>query len=183
MIIEQVFSEYDLSELEQVFSKSMEPHNPLYKKGSKQNKSRKRAFIALTVILFGCSAVLYFLQGKLSYVALLSAIAGAISLLTVCIWIRAEKRMDPSVTIRIYERPFTIEVNPDFLYYREKKYLYTSIRYVIDYRNLLFLKAGMRWLVIKANEKEKAAILSKPSFGSNVRFEKQEAPFDLRKYR
>lgn len=181
MEIEQVFSEADLSELEQVFSKSMEPQNPMYKKGSRQNKARKQALIALAIVLLGCSVALYFLRGELSPLALLSAIVGAISLLVVCIWRRAEKMLDPVAKSRIYERPFTIIVNPDFLYYREKDYLYTSIRYVIDYKNMLFLKADKRWLVIKADEEEKATILTKLDLGSNVLFEKKEQLFDLRK--
>lgn len=181
MKIEQVFSETDLLELEQVFSKSMEPRNPMYKKGSRQNKVRKQAFIALAIILFGCSVTLYFLRGELSSLALLSVIVGAISLLVVCIWSRAEKMLDPMAKSRIYERPFTIVVTPNSLYYREKEFLYTSIRYVVDYKNILFLKADKRWLVIKADEEEKAVILSKLDLGSNVQFEKKEEPFDLRK--
>ena len=67
--------------------------------------------------------------------------------------------------------------------YNQKKISYTYIRFVVDYKNLMFVMAERKFLVIKADAEEKEAILSKMKENKAIRYVHQEEPFDLKQFR
>lgn len=68
----------------------------------------------------------------------------------------------------------------DALFYKQMEYLYTNIKIVVGYKNFLFIKADRRWLVMKADEDEKQAILLKLNEKCPIRFVEKNDAFDLR---
>lgn len=56
-----------------------------------------------------------------------------------------------------------------------------QFRAAAAYKNFLFIRAGRRWLVIKADKDEKQAILSRMSEKNSIRVMEEKEAFDLRK--
>ena len=184
MILEQKLLETDLAEVEQVFSKSMEPKCPILKRGSRLNKLWKRMLTIFSLILFVCIVLINFLKGGFSTEAIFYAFVGAVGLLSVTIWKKLENKLTPiDVVKRKYGEPFSVLVKENNLIYKQKDFSYADIRFVVEYKNLLCIKGDGTWLVIKAEEEEKEAVLLKINEKITVHFMREEEPFDMRKLR
>lgn len=184
MILEQKFLESDLIEVGYVFSKSMEPKFSILKSGSKLNKIWKSLLIAIVIVLLGGSVALTVLKGEFSVEIILYILVGVIGLLTILFSIGFEKKFDPTNMVkRIYGKPFVIAMKEDTLVYKQTDFSYVDIRFVVEYKNFLFVKVDGKWLVIKAEEEEKEVILSKINEKITIHFLQEEEPFDMRKLR
>lgn len=183
MRIEQNFLESDLIELEKVFSKSMEYKNPMLKKGKRFIKIWNSLLI-LATILFECNIALRILKGKFSLEMMLYIVVGVIIFFIVFFGDMLEKKMNPeNVVKQKYGEPFVVILNESTLVYKQTDFLYTEIKFIIEYKNFLFIKTNKRWLIIKANREEKNTILSKVKENITIQPIKKEEPFDLREFR
>lgn len=181
MVMRQHFSKSDLEEIGQVLSRSAEPRIPIFKCGSRWNKIWKRLLMILSFILFGCSIMLVILEHTFSTATKIYVFVGIICVLTLVIWNSIEKKIEPlNVAKRKYGQSFQVEMKEDVLIYKQMEYLYTNIKIVVGYKNFLFIKADRRWLIIKADEAEKEAILLKMNEKCPIRFVKKKEAFDLR---
>lgn len=183
MRIEQKFEKSDLAEVKPIFEKSMEFKSPFLRKNRTVIKIWKCSLFALAVILFGCSIILAALNGFSNKIIIYSSVV-IVALLTAFILNRIDKKTNAADVIQQkYGDPFEIILGENALTYRQNDFLYTEIRFVIEYKNFLFIKANNRWLVIKVNNEEKEAILSKMNEQIAIHFVKKEEPFDLREFR
>ncbi len=178
MIIEQEFGEADLVELERVFSKSMEVKSPGI------TKIIKICDFLSTVcmyILFGCGIAMVAIIGTISKISketILWAIIGVIGMLNVMGQRKLKEKMKPmNVVKRKYAQPFTVEINRDTLVYKQIDFLYRNIKFIVEYKSFLFIRAKRAILVMKFNEEEKEELFSKTT-GIHVIHE--EEPFDIR---
>ncbi len=181
MVLEQKFSDDDLDEISQVFSRSTEPKIPIFKRGSRWNKIWKRLLMILAFILFGCSIMLLILERAFSTAIIIYVFTGIICVLTLIIWNGIEKKIELlNEAKRKYGQPFQVEIKEDALFYKQIEYLYTNIKTVVGYKNFLFIKADRRWLIIKADEEEKEVILLRMNETCPIRFVEKNEVFDLR---
>ena len=125
MKIEQIFTESDLSELEQALVKSMTPTNCVMRFWPEHKKAK---------------------------------------------------------LLQKYREPFVVVVEEKNIHYGESDFLISSIDHIVEYKYFLFIRADKRWYFIKAEEEEKAKLLSKLNSNSNITFTKIEEPFDLQQY-
>lgn len=184
MILKQKFLESDLEVVGQVFAKSMERKNPILKRGSRLNKTWKGLLTIFSLILFGCSVALTALKGEFSSDTMLYLSVSAFGIFVVIIWNGLDKKMKPrDVVKRKYGETYTIEVKEDSMVYKQTEYSYVDIRFVVEYKNFLFIKADGKWLVIKADDDEKEVILSRLNENITIHPIQEEEPFDLRTLR
>ena len=175
MIIEQEFEEADLVELEQVFSKSMEVKSPGI---TKIIRICDFLSIVCMYILLGCSIAMIALIGTISKETILWAIIGVIGILNVMGQRKLKEKMKPmNVVKRKYAQPFTVEINRDTLVYKQIDFLYRNIKFIVEYKSFLFIRAKRAILVMKFNKEEKEELFSKTT-GIHVIHE--EEPFDIR---
>ncbi|MCI8791017.1 MAG: hypothetical protein HFH92_18365 [Lachnospiraceae bacterium] len=175
MIIEQEFEEADLVELERVFSKSMEVKSPGI---TKIIRICDFLSIVCMYILLGCSIAMIALIGTISKETILWAIIGVIGILNVMGQRKLKEKMKPmNVVKRKYAQPFTVEINRDTLVYKQIDFLYRNIKFIVEYKSFLFIRAKRAILVMKFNKEEKEELFSKTT-GIHVIHE--EEPFDIR---
>ena len=175
MIIEQEFEEADLVELERVFSKSMEVKSPGI---TKIIRICDFLSIVCMYILLGCSIAMIALIGTISKETILWAIIGVIGILNVMGQRKLKEKMKPmNVVKRKYAQPFTVEINRDTLVYKQIDFLYRNIKFIVEYKSFLFIRAKRAILVMKFNKEEKEDLFSKTT-GIHVIHE--EEPFDIR---
>ena len=153
MIIEQEFEEADLVELERVFSKSMEVKSPGI---TKIIRICDFLSIVCMYILLGCSIAMIALIGTISKETILWAIIGVIGILNVMGQRKLKEKMKPmNVVKRKYAQPFTVEINRDTLVYKQIDFLYRNIKFIVEYKSFLFIRAKRAILVMKFNKEEK----------------------------
>ena len=170
MILEQNFSEADLAEVEQVFSVTMKRNYFKRIRENRCNKILKKVQNVCVFILFGCCVMLIVLEGRISAKTIFFMAMGAIGLLGEWIWKRLDGRMNPAIIVKQkYGETFPVSIEEDELIYKQKKISYTDIRCVVDYKNLMFVMAERKFLVIKADAEEKEAILSKMKENKAIR--------------
>lgn len=183
MRIEQNFLESDLVELEKVFSESIEYKNPILRKGKRFIKIWN-SLVILATILFECNVGLRILRGEFLWEMMLYIVVGVIIFFIVFFGDMQEKKMNPeNVVKQKYGEPFDVIFNESTLVYKQTDFLYTEIKYIIEYKNFFFIKTNKRWLIIKANREEKNTILSKVKENITIQPIKKEEPFDLREFR
>lgn len=181
MRIEQKFLRSDLNEVGQIFSKSMEPKIPIFKRGNRWNKMWKYLLMIISFLLFGCSIILFVLEHTFSMGIKVYVFVGIIGVLTLIVWNYIEKKTEPmEIVKRKYGEPFSVEMKKDALLYKEIEIFYVDISTVVEYKNFLFIKADKKWLVIKADKAEKSSILSKINEKTLVRLIEKKDVFDLR---
>ena len=182
MKIEQVFSESDLSELEQVLAKSMEPKNSVMRFWLEHKKAFRRCMLGCTIILFVCCIFFLFEHDK--WWALISAICGVFAFAYNKLWNKLiDKFFNPEKAVQKYREPFVVEVEENTLHYKQSDFPISSIDHIVEYKYFLVIRANKRWCFIKAEEEEKEMLLSKLSISSNISFTKIEEPVDLRQFR
>lgn len=182
MIVEQKFLESDLVEIERVFLKSMENKTPILAK-----KIRICNFIEVVciIIIFVCSilmaAVQAAIQGRISNEPIFWAVVGVLGVLFVIGRRKLIAKLTPEKLVkRKYGSPFTIMINKETLVYKKSAYLYADIKFIVEYKDFLFIRTSKRVLVMKFNEEEKKELFSK---AGEVRVVHVEEPFDIRELR
>lgn len=181
MKIEQFFSESDLSELEQILVKSMSP-NRVMRSCLEHKRAIRRCLFGCTIVLFVCC--IFFLYEHDKWRALISAICGVFAFVYNKLWNKlVDKFFNSEKVVQKYREPFVVAVKENTLHFRESDFPISSIDYIIEYKSFLIIRANKRWCFIKAEEEEKAMLLSKFNSNSNITFTKVNELIDLRQFR
>lgn len=182
MEIEQTYTESELHDLELIFSKTWSFKKPVQIKGTKLNKAYKIIGF-ISSFLFLCSSILWFNMVRIVSIILLAGAVFILLILMFRLWI--ERKTDLAALRRKLEKSHVIVLNEDSFKYGKREFLYTDIGFVIEYKNILILRAVKRGLsgnllIMKANEEEKSVFLSK--LDANIPKEKMEEPCDLKMF-
>lgn len=193
MKIEQVFTESDLSELEQTLVKSMSPTNCVMKWlrfWLKHVKAMRRWLLGCAIVL--CVLCIFYIfelekWWMSKWLVIICAIFGVYGLYRFFTWDKIVERIDnflnPEKIVQKYREPFVVAVEENTLHYKQSDFPISSIDHIVEYKYFLFIRANKRWCFIKAEEEEKEMLLSKLSSNSNISFTKIEEPVDLRQFR
>ena len=182
MKIEQVFTEFDLSELEKVLAKSMEPKNRVMRLWLEHKKTFRRCMLGCTIILFACCTFFLFEHDRCW--ALISAIGGVFAFVYNKLWNKLiDKFFSLEKLLQKYREPFVVEVEENTLHFRELDFSISSINHIVEYKYFLFIRANKRWCFIKVEEEEKEMLLAKLYNNSSITFTKIDEPLDLRQFR
>lgn len=182
MKMEQSFSESDLSELEQVLVESMKPTNCVMRFCLKHKKAFQHCYLVCSIILFVCCAFFLFEHDK--WWAIICAIGGVFVLVYNKLGKKfIDKFFNPEKVVQKYREPLVVSVEDNFLHYGQSDFPISGINHIVEYKYFLFIRVSKRWCFIKAEEEEKAILLSKLNSNSNITFNKINEPVDLRQFR
>ncbi|MDE7342111.1 MAG: hypothetical protein K2N80_16400 [Lachnospiraceae bacterium] len=197
MKMEQVFSESDLSELEQMLIKSKEPKNRVMRLWQnwmcfwlKHTKAMR--YCALVCIILLCVFCTFFIVEReqlrlYKWMAFICAVTVVWCIHKFFTWDKRAEQIDnflnPKKAVQKYREPFVVAVEENILHYRQSDFPISSIDHIIAYKCYLFIRANKRWCFIKAEEEEKAMLLSKLHGNSKITFTKIDEPVDLRQFR
>lgn len=181
MNMEQRFSELEITELEEVFSKSFKSKNPIMQFIVKWEKQWKYACFTIAGILLVCNIVPYVGEKEFFTRILSSVVIFIVMLLWIVGWDKMGKNLAAKTRKKISE-PFEVVWKDSVLLYKNVNVPYNHIKNVVEYKNFLFISGDQRTFVIKADEEEKKAIQLKLKDYMEIRFIKKESPFDLREF-
>lgn len=181
MKMEQVFSESDLSELELVLVESMKPTICVMQFCLGHKKAFQRCLLVCSIILFVCC--IFFLIEHDKRWTLICAIVGVFALVYNKLWNKfMDKFFNPEKVVQKYREPFVVSVEDNTLHYKQSNFPISGIDHIVEYKYFLFIRANKRWCFIKAEEEDKAMLLSKLNSNSNITFTKIDEPVDLRQF-
>ena len=197
MKIEQVFSESDLSELEQVLIKSKEPKNCAIRLlmkwlrfWHKHQRAMKFTFLVCVIVLCVLCTFCIVEREKLWLYKVMALISAAFVVWNIHQFFTWDKRteqvdnlLNPEKVVQKYREPFVVAVEKNTLHFRGLDFQISSIDHIVEYKYFLVIRVNKRWCFIKAEEEEKAMLLSKLNSNSNITFTKIDEPLDLRQFR
>lgn len=170
MKLEQRFSKSDLSDICQILFKTNELQNSTIRLETIQEQSVRQRWgnymLRAIILLFACLVPVAGFSEVIPLgvkIALYVVICGIIIFMIYGCHRLLGKKMNIEDAIRhIYGKPYTVTLGQDAVTWKDEKFLYTDIKNVMEYHNLLVvIYDDNKFFIMKAEDDEKEAILSK----------------------